>query len=90
MVGAVGFINDVGDVAALVDDEGDAVGHAQQAHRRCHQPAAAHRAIGVSHGAVGVGHQWEGEVYFSVKRWWDAASWVETPRMAAPLAWISW
>ncbi len=33
MVGAVGFVNNVGDVAALIDDEGDAIGHAQQTHR---------------------------------------------------------
>jgi hypothetical protein len=63
-LGAIGLVDDVGDMAAFVDDEGDAVGHSEQTHRCCPSARCRPSLHSAADRAVGIGHQWETEVVF--------------------------
>ena len=64
MVACVGLVDDMCDLALLIDDEGDTIGHADYGFGRGQQPAAADSTVGLTHRLVRVGKQWKAELVF--------------------------
>lgn len=64
MFGAVGLVDDVGDMTAFIDNESDAIGNSEQVHCGPHQSTAAYGSVGAADGTVSIGDQGETKIVF--------------------------